>query len=408
MAILFGRPDLLVLAAPFVVIVAWSLAVRPHEAPTVEVTLGSTTLREGEATSWTATVNAPGADAAIAVVAPSRTRQLEPASGLAVTDVAPGGTPASLAMVVRSTHWGRSQVGPSLFAAHSAWGAFRSGPAPAGSINLTTLPLPAVFDTSAPAPHPQGLVGLHRSTVRGDGSEFATIRPFQLGDRLRRVHWPVSLRTGTIHVATTHTDRDTEVVIVLDAGNDVGESGGVDGAASSLDLAVRAAGAIAEHFLRRGDRVGLRTFATMRTVRLNSATGASHLRRLLTDLAAIEVGTAGHRRTDPPPLRLHGGCLVVMLSPMLSPAALQQAVTLVRQQHTVLVVDTLPDRVAGAAGEDPVAALAWRIRLLERQQEIRRVQEHGVPVVPWRGPGSIDQVLRDLGRRAGAPKLMRR
>ena len=46
--------------------------------------------------------------------------------------------------------------------------------------------------------------------------------------------------------------------------------------------------------------------------------------------------------------------------------------------------------------------------VLERRREIRRVQEVGVPVVEWLGPGSLDQVLRDLHRRAGAPWVVRR
>ena len=37
--------------------------------------------------------------------------------------------------------------------------------------------------------------------------------------------------------------------------------------------------------------------------------------------------------------------------------------------------------------------------MLERDREIRAVQAQGVPVVPWLGPGSLDVVLRQLGRR---------
>ena len=57
---------------------------------------------------------------------------------------------------------------------------------------------------------------------------------------------------------------------------------------------------------------------------------------------------------------------------------------------------------------DAAGALAWRIRLLERSRELRAVRAAGVPVVAWRGPGSLDQVLRDLSRRRGAPRTVRR
>ena len=80
---------------------------------------------------------------------------------------------------------------------------------------------------------------------------MAEVRPFRAGDRLRRINWPVSSRTGTLHVTATWSDRDTEVVLLLDTEHDLGISEGVDGRASSLDIAVRAAAAIAEHYLHR-------------------------------------------------------------------------------------------------------------------------------------------------------------
>ena len=72
------------------------------------------------------------------------------------------------------------------------------------------------------------------------------------------------------------------------------------------------------------------------------------------------------------------------------------------------MVDTLPRDLIEEDPDDPLHALAWRIRLLERRREIRRVQEVGVPVVQWGGPGSLDAVLRDLRRRASAPRIVRR
>ena len=67
----------------------------------------------------------------------------------------------------------------------------------------------------------------------------------------------MSLRTRQLHVAATLSDRDAEVVVLLDVLAEAGRSGGVDGAASVLDTTVRAAAAIAEHYLHRGDRVSL-------------------------------------------------------------------------------------------------------------------------------------------------------
>jgi hypothetical protein len=57
---------------------------------------------------------------------------------------------------------------------------------------------------------------------------------------------------------------------------------------------------------------------------------------------------------------------------------------------------------------DEATALAWRIRRLSRSVDVNRLTAAGVPVVAWRGPGSLDQVLRELARRARAPRMARR
>ena len=95
-----------------------------------------------------------------------------------------------------------------------------------------------------------------------------------------------------------------------------------------------------------------------------------------------------------------------MLSPLISPIALQRAVSIASHGLTVAVVDTLPDDVH--TDDDASTELAWRIRLLERQREVRSVQNVGVPVIAWRGPGSLDPFLREIARRAAAPRMARR
>ena len=97
-----------------------------------------------------------------------------------------------------------------------------------------------------------------------------------------------------------------------------------------------------------------------------------------------------------------------MLSPLVSPTALQRAVTIAEHGLTVVVIDCLPADITESDPDDPYVSIAWRIRLLEREREIRRVGEAGIAVVPWRGPGSLDVVLRDLHRHAGVRMARRR
>ena len=408
------RPDLLLLGLPFVVICLWSLLTRPTTVPSVAASIGHPTVREGEATVWTVQVDhVDGLEEITTVLEQHAWSQLAPVDGVQSIALPPptrdDDTAARhlLSTGWRSVRWGHRAVGPGLVSGSSAWDAFRWGPLQIEQVMVRTLPLPAVFDVAAPAPHPQGLVGVNRSTRPGEGSEFASIRPFQAGDRLRRIHWPVSTRTGRLHVTSSHADEDSHVVLIVDAFNDLGRSDGIDGAASTLDVSVRAAAAVAEHYLHRGERVSLRVLGAADVTRLPAAAGRRHLRRVLDTLSDIRAGTDRDPDRRITSLGIGAGALVVMLSPLIAPAALGQAISLSARGLTVVVIDTLPDDVA-LPDDDGFAQFAWRLRLLEREREIHRVQAAGVPVVGWRGPGSLDQVLRELGRRAAGPRMAHR
>ena len=414
-AVLARRPDLLVLAAPLLVAAVWGAAQRPHAAPTVEQAIGHDVVREGQATTWRVSVDDPSGrieDVAVRLE-PPRWVELRPSSGQVAGSLPDDGT-ARLVVAVRSTRWGQRRVGPALVVASSAWGAFRYVHQRGGAWALRTLPQPSPFDASAPPVRSPGLVGLSRSPRPGNGTEFAGIRPFQPGDRLRRIHWKQSLRTGSLHVTSTWADHDRHVLLLADLLVDVGESGGVDGRASSADLVLRAGAAIAEHYVSAGDRVALVVLGGSGLRRLPAGSGRRHLRRILDVMASSEPGTDPFDRGQLPP-HLDPGLLVVMLSPLVSHRSLDRAVVLARRGMSVVVIDCLPPDAAEPDGAhdrastlDPYVPLAWRMRLLERDREVRRVVEAGIAVVPWRGPGSLDLVLRDLQRQAGGRAGARR
>lgn len=407
-ALLFRDPGAVVLATPFLMVTAWSVLTRPAVVPTLRSPQSLPVLREGEAMRWQVQLDAvPGLDSAAFLMERAEYQALRPSTGAVAAARPSGGESAevSLSLEARSIRWGMQRVCRALVCATSPWGAFRWGAVELPALEQTTLPLPAVFDAAAPTPHPIGLVGLNRAARRGEGSEFATIRPFVPGDRLRRIHWPVSLRNQTLHVTSTWADQDAEVMLVVDASTDLGTSQGIDGFASSLDVTVRAAGAVAEHFLRHGERVGLCIFGPD-LLRLPPAAGRNHLRKVLTRLAATTVGNRDIAEGKLLRLRLGGNSIVVLLSACSSELALRQAATFAARGLSVIVVDTLPLHPGGM--RDPALGVAWRIRRLERANDLRELTRRGIPVVAWRGPGSLDLVLRDLGRRSAAPRLARR
>ncbi len=404
------RPDLVVMATPLVVIAAWGTFTRPSSEPALSSRLGLRSLREGESTYLHYRLtDTSGVHAVSAVVRDSPWLQVQPVRRALTVHVDPASVqPIDVSFGVRAVRWGEHRVGPGVLTLTSCWGAFRWGTIPIQEEQLLTLPAPVTFDNRAPNPHPQGLVGINRSARPGEGSEFNTIRPFQVGDRLRRIHWPSSLRTGTLNVASTYADHDSQVLVIVDATNDIGRSDGIDGAASTLDITIRAAAAVAEHYIRRGERVAMRIFGAGDPTVHQAATGLAHLRRMLAALARTEPGGSYEKQQINARYRIDPGTLVIMMSPLVSSATLLRALALAHRGLTLVVVDTMPATVTHDNDEAGFVALAWRIRMLERSVEISQVTSAGIPVVDWRGPGSLDQILRDVGRRAAAPRLAHR
>lgn len=405
-ALLFRIPALLVLATPFIFVAVWSTATRPPKDPILVGRVSPPTVREGEATTWRGVLSdVDGIDHVVAFAPERMWLEAKPQSGVAITDATHSDSTATVEIPMRSTHWGRHDIGPINVVGVSSWGAFRWKALDVG-YQLTTLPLPDVFDAAAPTHRADGLVGLNRSSHPGDGNEFAGIRPFQTGDRLRRINWRRSLRSNELHVTATYADQDSHVALFIDALADYGPTGGIDGAASSLDTTVRAAGAIAEYFLLRGDRVSLRVLDSRFGATVPPASGQGHLRRILDVLASVEPNIYRPASAQAANAMVPGGALAIMLSPLVSPAALQRATSIASRGLGVAVVDTLPSDVH--VDDDATTELAWRIRLLERRREVRLVQELGVPVIAWKGSGSLDPFLREIARRSSAPRMARR
>jgi uncharacterized protein (DUF58 family) len=409
-AVLLGEPVGLVLVAPLVLCAAMGLAARPTSTPAVSSEVDHVSLHEGQGT--TSRLQVTGADDAEQVtraVADAAYVATHPAEGR-VSRLLAEGLPD---LEISPRRWGRRVLGQERVALTTRWAGYRWGPVTLPGLQMQVLPGPTAYTSRAETPQPKGLVGAHRSARPGSGTEFAGIREFQPGDRLRRINWRISSRTRRLHATTTRAEEDAAVLLVIDAVADHGRSGGVDGTASSLDLTVRAAAALAENAVRRGDRIGLRVVGgSGRQLRFGS--GWVHLRRLLLALSAIQSGGEGHRALATNarvPLRATEGTTVVLLTPMLTEAIATVAASTARRGLPTLVIDTLPPDAEPALPDDTdpaLADLAWRMRKVEREQVLARLSGLGCPVVAWRGPGTLDDVLHRLARRAQLPQVRAR
>ncbi|MFD4641965.1 DUF58 domain-containing protein [Lentzea sp. NPDC058436] len=255
-----------------------------------------------------------------------------------------------------------------------------------GVEHVRTILPPVEHHPSGPLPpRPAGLVGIHRSPRAGDSTELRDIRAFQPGDRLKRVDWRVTTRTGTLHVRERHAEADAEIVLALDTRADVGGEvadwaspyyGSSTRPGGSLDRAVRRAASMAAGYLRQGDRVALMDLSRPQ-LNVRSGVGRRHLMRIRTQLVVCvqAAGWSSHVALR----KLPHGCVVVLLSPFLDDEIAELAVQTRKHGHVVLAINTLPMPLT----PDPETSwgeVAAEMISAEHRLRLRRMAEHGVAV----------------------------
>ncbi len=403
LGVLTGTPTAVLLSLPFLLHGAWALVTRPaEERLSVRARPTAVAIKEGEAVDITLTVDSERSGTIVANWPSMPGVRFDPADGGAVhTGPLQDGT----TVTVEPRRWGRYLVGPAQVAVTDPARAWRA----AGRATPATIivrPAAQPLEGAAGVARPIGVAGLHTSAAKGDGSALADIREFRVGDRLRRVNWRVTSRTRRLHVNETHTDRDTDVLIVTDSTYDVPGIAPED--ATSLDAMVRAVAAVAQHYIGFGDRVAMHDLG--RRIRpVKAGTGRRQVAIISDSLSRVDR-TASPGLAQRPLPRIATGTLVFFCSPLLDSGSLAELVKLRRLGGEVIAVDTLPEsmgRVTTLRHPERHSFLieAWVVRRLEREVAIRRLADLGIPVVAWRGTASLGGVLLAMAAARQAPRM---
>ncbi|MGI5269296.1 DUF58 domain-containing protein [Nonomuraea sp. CA-218870] len=256
------------------------------------------------------------------------------------------------------------------------------------------------------------LDGRHPALVRGQGTEFDSLREYVAGDDVRSIDWRATARRHDVVVRTWRPERDRRVLIVLDTGR---TSAGRVGAAPiplagavpkgpagqparpepgwpRLDWSMDAALLLAALAARAGDRVDLLAYDRSVRTWVSGASRTELLSSLVNAMAPIEaelVEADAQGMVAAILARAKRRCLVVLLTD-LNAAAMDEGLMPVLPQlssrHLVLVAGVSDPRVAamaagrGTAEEVYDAAAAEHARL-ERRRITARLRRHGVEVV---------------------------
>ncbi|HZP90387.1 MAG TPA: DUF58 domain-containing protein [Actinomycetota bacterium] len=379
-ALSLRRPELVALAAPFALAVVLGLALSTEPGLShLSLSVEPTRAFEGDNLVVAVEVECTRGVDRIDVVVPLPPG-LRAADGILVrsTDLV-GGRRRRLAFEVRCERWGVYAIDDALVRVHGRFDLLRFDSHARDPHRVQVFPRTETLRALVRPVRTQLHAGNQVGRVRGDGIEFAELRPFVPGDRVRSIDWKVTARRGEPWVRDRHPERNRDVVVFLDAFSDVSTGGG----ASTLERAVRASAALAGAYLARRDRVGVVGFGGILRW-LEPVMGIRQLYRIIDVLLGTTVSASyAWKDLDVVPVRtLPPGALVLGVSPLLDERSVAALVDLRGRGFDVAVVEVSP--VPAVPPADPVGALGLRIWLMEREMLRRRLRRVGIAVAEWR------------------------
>lgn len=112
--------------------------------------------------------------------------------------------------------------------------------------------------------------GVHRSRIKGMGTEFYGMRKYVYGDQFRSIDWKASVRTQKLIVKEFETDKSINIIIFVDSSDSMG-AGAID--KTKFEYSVSAAMLLSKIALDRKDKVGLVTFSDKKHFRFLAPSG---------------------------------------------------------------------------------------------------------------------------------------
>ncbi len=246
------------------------------------------------------------------------------------------------------------------------------------------------------------LDGQHRALLRGQGSEFDSLREYVIGDDVRSIDWRATARRRDVVVRTWRPERDRRILIVLDTGR---TSAGRVAGIPRLDTAMDAALLLTALAVRAGDRVDFLAVDRRLRARVVGASRSAVLPAVTEAMAAIEpelVETDAAALASAALTTARQRSLIVLLTD-LNPAAVEEGLLprlpLLAARNQVLVAAVADPALAEmAAGRDDVgqvyAAAAAEQALAGRRRTSALLQRHGAVVVDA-PPMRLSPVLAD-------------
>jgi len=297
----------------------------------------------------------------------------------------------TITLRLRCVRWGNYQVGDLRLRARDRIGLLTWETRVDLRTRLRVYPLPETLRRIVAPVSTQPFAGNQVARQKGEGLEFADLREFSAGDRVRSINWRASARRNVLVVNERHPERNADVILFLDTFADARAGG-----RSTLDLAVRATATLASRYLERRDRVGLVSFGGILRW-LTPGMGVAQRYRIVDALLASEIvfNYAWKDVSIIPARTLPPQALVVAVTPLLDDRIVEALADLRARRYDLAIVEVSPAGFAtpGASESD---RLAYRLWLLRREEIRARYERLGVAVATWSDDQPLDGVLEGV------------
>jgi uncharacterized protein (DUF58 family) len=240
--------------------------------------------------------------------------------------------------------------------------------------------------------------GLLPTLIRGQGTEFDSLREYVVGDDVRSIDWRATARRADVMVRTWRPERDRRVVIVLDTGRMAAGRVGVDPTAADpagwprLDWSMDAALLLAALASRAGDHVDFLAHDRVSRAGVFGASRTELLAQLVEAMAPLQptLVESDWRAMIAAILRRTRRRSLVVLLTDLNATALDEGLLPILPQlsskHHVMIAAVADPRVDQMAARRSDAAAVYDAAAAERSRNDRRaiasrLRHSGVDVV---------------------------
>ncbi|MGG7509641.1 DUF58 domain-containing protein [Plantibacter sp. YIM 135249] len=238
--------------------------------------------------------------------------------------------------------------------------------------------------------------------VRGQGTEFDSLREYVRGDDVRSIDWRATARRGDVMIRTWRPERDRRIVIVTDTGRT--SAARIDDE-PRIDTAFESALLLSALATRAGDRIDYLAYDRRVRGRVQGATGAELLSRLVDTMSVIDPELI---ETDwsaiPGQVRqiTSQHALVVLQTSIDAPGAARALLSVLpqlTQRHTVIVASvtdpaTIDATSARGSREAVYRAAAAERSLLDIERVAAALRQLGAEVVTG-SPADLPPALAD-------------